>query len=95
MGIFKLNSSTTVIASFFGFLLFAMNFVVIFIDGQFDSPFKIVITAILSICYLTFIAIVIIEPIKPLRKQTREELEDHEYERVVIEEVSTISLTEA
>ena len=72
-------------AAAFGFFLFIMNFVVISYDLKLVKWTQIVMVITAAVAYTGLIILVIIEPTKPLRKMTKEEMEDHEYDRLEIE----------
>ena len=42
----------------------------------------------ISIFYITLIVITIIEPVKDLKPLTIEEIKDHEYEQIIVEEIN-------
>ena len=58
---------------------------IIFQDFTWDWQ-HLVPTALVTIIYLALIAIATVEPISELKKMTKEEQDDHEYERVVIDD---------
>ena len=84
MGQFRMSKATTLFATGFGIFLFLMNFVLLFGDNDF-SILAIVIIIIVSVVYVSFCVTVILEPISPLKKMTKEEYEDHEFDRVIID----------
>ena len=86
MGIFALPKWEIWFASIFGILLFSMNFIIIFMEADFDSWRPIALICIISIIYLSFIISTVMEPLKDLKKMTKAEMEDHEYERIIIED---------
>ena len=63
-----------------------MNFVIIFMEAQFTDWRPVAVVVLISIIYIAFIVQSIMEPLTPLKKMTKEELEDHEYERIIIDE---------
>lgn len=74
-----------IFASIFGIFLFTLNFVQIF-DGAKDmSDWIYVPIFMVGAVYISFIIITIKEPLSPLRRITKEELEDHEYDRIEID----------
>tara|TARA_B110000305_G_C18904199_1_gene387760 strand:- start:82 stop:441 length:360 start_codon:yes stop_codon:yes gene_type:complete len=85
MGDFAVSKGQIIFSTFFGVCLFLMNFVVVFTDFSWDWQ-HVVPTAILIVVYLALIIIAIIEPTSELKEMTREEQEDHEYERVQVAE---------
>ena len=78
-------------ASTFGVFLFTMNFVIIFTETNMDDWRFVLIVVIVSIIYIAFIIASIIEPLTTLKKMTKAELEDHEYDRIIIEDDFTES----
>ena len=86
MGDFKISKASTIFATLFGFILFLMNFVIVFAEGQLEDPLQISGVVLGAIIYVGFIVTVIREPTKPLKKLTQKELDDHEYDRVVIDD---------
>ena len=81
MGDFAVSKGQIIFSTFFGVFLFLMNFVVVFTDFTWDWE-HIVPTALLTVIYLVLIAVTIFEPTTDLKEMTKEEIEDHEYERV-------------
>jgi Mn2+/Fe2+ NRAMP family transporter len=80
-------------ASAIGIFLFFLNFYVIFegfgsIFEEFWSCLLIVTTLAL---YLAFIIMTIRSPVKPLKQLTKEELADHDYEKILIDYDNSIS----
>jgi len=84
MGEFKLSTFWTGFAVLFGLMLFLMNFSILFLNTKFTEYILMPVISI-SFVYLMFIVVVIVEPTTPLKKITKEELEDHEYKRVIID----------
>ncbi len=80
MGEFVLPKWQIYFASAFGVFLFTMNFVIIFLESEFDNWKPVVGLAIMSIIYIAFIVQSILEPLSPLKKMTKAEMEDHEYD---------------
>ncbi len=64
-----------------------MNFVIILSDsdGLFDNWTLLCAIIIGSTIYIGFIISAIMEPVSTLKKMTKEEMEDHEYERINVE----------
>jgi hypothetical protein len=85
MGDFVLPKWQIYFASTFGVFLFGMNFVIIFIEADFEDWKPIAVIVLVSIVYIGFIVQSIIEPLSPLKKMTKAEIEDHEYERIIID----------
>ena len=86
MGQFAISKTSTYFASGFGVVLFLMNFVIIFYESDLTQVWIILVIVVLSVIYISFIVVVILEPTKPLKRITKEELEDHEFDRVVIDD---------
>ena len=86
MGQFAVSKGQIWFASTFGTFLFLMNFVIIFLDATFDQWWKWALVVLFTVVYIAFIMIAILEPIKPLRKQTKAEMEDHEFDRIIVED---------
>ena len=63
-----------------------MNFVIIFMEAQFEDWKPVAAIVLVSIIYIAFIVQSILEPLTNLKKMTKAELEDHEYERIIIDE---------
>ena len=85
MGDFAISRPQVAFASGFGFLLFIMNFVEIYNNAKVVSVWIMLLIIIASLIYISFIIIAIREPLSPLRKMTKEEIEDHEYDRVEVD----------
>ena len=45
--------------------------------------------SLISIFYITLIVIIIIEPVKDLKPLTIQEIKDHEYEQIIVDEINT------
>ena len=88
MGEFVVPKYQIAFASAFGFLLFIMNFVMIFSTSAtiLKNPIILVSIIVVSTVYIGLIITVIFEQIKPLRKLTQKEMEDHEYDRISVED---------
>jgi Mn2+/Fe2+ NRAMP family transporter len=84
MGPFKMSKAATVFATAFGIFLFLMNFVLLFNGTDFNTT-EIILIVLVAIVYISFCLSVVMEPVKPLKKMTREEYEDHEFDRVIID----------
>lgn len=63
-----------------------MNFVIIFMEAQFEDWKPVAAIVLVSIIYIAFIVQSILEPLTNLKKMTKAELEDHEYERIIIDD---------
>jgi hypothetical protein len=85
MGEFAMSRCSTIFATFCGVCLFLMNFVIVFVQKGETDWWVYLIIGIISIVYVTLIVLAIIVPVKPLKPISKEELEDHEYERVAVE----------
>lgn len=72
MGDFAVSKCQIIGATCFGVGLFLTNFVIIFQDFTWDWQ-HIVPTALLTIVYLALITVAIFEPIRDLKKMTKEE----------------------
>ena len=70
-----------------------MNFMIILSDqGElFDNWGLLFAIVIGSTIYIGFIVCAIMEPVNTLKKMTKEEAEDHEYERINVEQESLTS----
>lgn len=91
MGSFALPWQYIMFAATFGFLLFSMNFVILFSEfGETlkENPLILLGVIAASTIYLCFIVHAIREPVTELKKMTKEEMEDHEYERVEVEDLT-------
>jgi hypothetical protein len=84
MGEFALSTNHLVFATAAGTLLFLMNFVIIFITTPFTEWWEYAAIGAFALVYIVFIFMAITEKTKPLRNITKEELEDHEYERLTV-----------
>lgn len=91
MGDFVLPKWQIYFASTFGVFLFTMNFVIIFMEAQFSNWKPVLAIVAVSIIYIAFIVRSILEPLSPLKKMTKAEQEDHEYERIIIDDASSES----
>mmetsp|Transcript_2305 Transcript_2305/g.3946 ORF Transcript_2305/g.3946 Transcript_2305/m.3946 type:complete len:290 (-) Transcript_2305:169-1038(-) len=85
MNQFQISSRQTIFASGFGSLLFLLNFFIIFSESEL-SGFQTLLVVLVSLLYISFIVVVIMEPIKPLKPISLKELEDHEFDRVEIDD---------
>lgn len=63
-----------------------MNFVIIFMEAKFNDWKPVFVVVCVSIIYIAFIVQSILEPLTKLKKMTKAELEDHEYERIIIDD---------
>ena len=88
MGQFALPKWQIYFASGFGIFLFTMNFVIIFMEAEFEDWKPWVTIGLVSIIYIGFIISSIMEPLSNLKKMTKAELEDHEYERIIVDDFS-------
>lgn len=91
MGEFVVPKKQIMFAATFGTLLFSMNFVVIFTQyGEFlrNNPVLLVLVVATSVVYLTLIYIAIKEPVSQLKQQTKEEIENQEYDRVLVDDLN-------
>ena len=61
-----------------------MNFTIILKEFSFDSWPKVVLMSLGLVTYIYFILSAILEPIKPLRQLSEEELNDHEFKKIII-----------
>jgi natural resistance-associated macrophage protein len=86
MGQFRIAKWQIYFASTFGVLLFTMNFVIFFSDSEFTSWKTVAMVVVFCMVYVGFIINCIVEPISELKKLTKAELDDHEYERIVIDD---------
>lgn len=86
MGDFAMPKWQIYFASTFGIFLFTMNFVIIFMEAQFDNWKPVAAIVLVSIIYIAFIVQSILEPLTNLKRMTKAELEDHEYERIIIDD---------
>lgn len=86
MGDFAVPKWQIYFASTFGVFLFTMNFVIIFMESQFNDWKPVLGIVVISIIYIAFIVQSILEPLSPLKKMTKAEMEDHEYERIIIDD---------
>mmetsp|Transcript_5161 Transcript_5161/g.7938 ORF Transcript_5161/g.7938 Transcript_5161/m.7938 type:complete len:110 (-) Transcript_5161:140-469(-) len=84
MGSFAMKPASIFFGSIFGFLLFMMNFVIIFTTTDNYTPGIIIGIGLFALVYIGFIIKIIREPVTNLKKLTKEDIEDHEYKRVVI-----------
>jgi len=83
---FVISQCQFVCATAFGALLYFTNFFVVFTSVTLNVWWHWVLLIIGSLIYIGLILIIIIEPIKPLRKMTKAEINDHEYEQLIVEE---------
>ena len=86
MGDFVLPKWQIYFASTFGVFLFTMNFVIIFLEAKFEDWRPVLLIVAVSIIYIAFIVQSILEPLSPLKKMTKAEMEDHEYDRIIIDD---------
>lgn len=86
MGDFAVSRFQYLFATFFGTCLFTMNFVILYIENRLSTPLHYAAAGLLTIVYCTFVVFAIVEPTRPLKTITQQEIEDHEYERVEIPE---------
>mmetsp|Transcript_35198 Transcript_35198/g.53941 ORF Transcript_35198/g.53941 Transcript_35198/m.53941 type:complete len:100 (-) Transcript_35198:22-321(-) len=84
MGTHKLSQFWMVFATMVGVMLFLLNFSILFSNTTFTRYIALPV-AFISFVYVMFIVVVILEPVKPLKEITKEEIEDHEYKRVIID----------
>lgn len=71
-----------------------MNFVIILNQGNFTSWLEYGGIALFGVIYIALIMMAICEPTKPLKAISKEELEDHEYDRIEILELGESQLNE-
>lgn len=91
MGQFALPKKYILTAGGFGFLLFSMNFVILFSEfGETLKANPLIFVGVLagSLIYLGFIIKVITEPVTQLKQMSKEEMDDHEYERINVSETA-------
>ena len=93
MGDFALSKYHIWFASGFGTFMFFSNFIQIFGTLELTQFYVFVPVMFLTIVYLSLIITAIQEPLSPLKKITKEELEDHEYDKIIIEGGDTLSET--
>ena len=86
MNQFALPAWQIILASSLGLFLFSMNFITIFINSSLSHWWQFLIIIIVAILYLSFFVNAILEPVKELKSQSEEEIEDHEYEKINVEE---------
>jgi hypothetical protein len=55
-------------------------------EAQFEDWKPVAAIVLVSIIYIAFIVQSILEPLTNLKKMTKAELEDHEYERIIIDD---------
>lgn len=91
MGDFSLSLPWTIFASVFGFALFIMNFVIIFLENTFTATWQYFIVIIFAVVYCCLILNAILEKTSPLAPITEKDMEDHEYERIEIPDYHTNS----
>ena len=84
MGSFALPRWQIIAASIFGFGLFCMNITIIVKESSFDSWGKIISMAIGISVYVYFLLTAILEPTKPLRELTEEELNNYDGDKIVV-----------
>ena len=75
-----------IFATFFGIFLFLMNFIILFMNNSFDDTVFNIVVCLLCMIYLSLIAKTILEPTTFLKKLSKEQLEDHEYQKIIIDE---------
>lgn len=87
MGDFAITGWPWYFATFFGLVLFSFNFVVLFTDISGDLEWwKYLLVGLGVIVYLAFLIKAMCEPVSDLAPLTKEEEQDHEYERIVIQD---------
>jgi len=70
LGEFAMSKCQVYFASTFGFLLFIMNFVIVFSQSEFSAWWQVVVVVVFVLLYLGFIALAIYEPLTPLKRIT-------------------------
>ena len=85
MAEFTLTGFPLLFAVVFGIALFSMNFSLLFVDGTDLDFWQWLLIGISILIYFWVLYKTIREPISDLVPLTREELEDHEYDRIVIQ----------
>ena len=89
MSEFTISSCQIKFASIFGFLLFSMNFIIMSLEMA-NKDANTIICAIAAAClYVGLIINVLMEPTKKLRPLTKQEEEELEYSRVLVEDSDT------
>ena len=91
MGDFAISLPWTIFASIFGFGLFVMNFVIIFLENSFTHTWQYFIVIVFAVIYSCLILNAILEKTSPLKQITDKDMEDHEYERIEIPDYRTSS----
>ena len=92
---FSINGFPFLFAAFFGIGLFSMNFALIFLDDTSGVEwYSWLIIAVLIIAYVLILYKLIREPISELIPLTKEEIEDHEYEQIVVDDTDSMSIDE-
>lgn len=86
MNSFAISRVQVIISTTLGLMLFSMNFVTIFIDSSLDKWWQFFIIGLVGVFYVMFLANAVMEPVSTLKQQSREELEDHEYEKINVED---------
>lgn len=85
MGVFAVSTCSTWFATILGVMLFLFNFVVVFMSIEEIVWWQIVAILLFGLVYLALIAMAIKEPSKNLKPMTEEELNDHEYETLIVD----------
>lgn len=91
MGQFAVSKYNTYFATCFGIFLFSLNFRVVFFDLKENISWW---QPLLLIVYLVFIVKVISEPVRDLEEMSMEELEDHEYNRLEVDDDGQVNENE-
>ena len=87
MGDFAVKGCAWYFATAFGFVLFSFNFVVLFTDISKDAPWwNYLLIAIALILYMGFLMKAMCEPVGDLKPMTKEEEEDHDYDRILVQD---------
>lgn len=85
MGDFAIKGWAWYFASLFGVCLFSFNFVVLFTDVPGNLPWwNYLLIGIAVILYMGFLMKAMCEPVGDLKPITKEEEDDHEYDRILI-----------
>ena len=90
LGDFALPKWSYWFAVVFGFCLYVMNFVLLFEDTSHWTWATWVVVIIACILYMALQVKAIMEPVSPLVALTKEEMEDHEYEQVLIQDTNSM-----
>lgn len=86
MNLFVLGKWNMWFATVVGVILFVFNFVVLFGNGKTYDWWFILIILIVGIIYMILIVKAICEPVKNLQELTEEEMNDHEYDQLIVDE---------